>query len=89
MSMIYRVYAKNSVGRVVVKASHATIDEALTEAGSVLSSGSALVWIVDEEGNLILPTDQVKARLDQSAHPLRHFANGWSHSPAETLPPSE
>jgi hypothetical protein len=34
MSMIYCVHATNSVGRVVVKASHATIDDALTEAGS-------------------------------------------------------
>jgi hypothetical protein len=28
---------------------------------------SAFVWIVDEEGNLILPPDQVKVRLTPSA----------------------
>jgi hypothetical protein len=60
---IYRVRATNSVGGVVVKASCATIDEALTEAGIALSGGSFRVWIVDERGNLILPADQVKARL--------------------------
>ena len=67
MSMIYCVHARNSVGRVVVMASHATIDEALTAAGSVLRRGSAFVWIVDGKGNLILPTDQVKIRLDHLA----------------------
>ena len=65
---IYCVHARNRVGRDVVKAaSHATIDEALTEAASELSNGFAFVWIVDGDGNLILPADQVKARLDQSA----------------------
>ena len=50
------------LGRTEVKAaSHATIDVALSEAASALSSGSAFVWIVDGEGNLILPPDQVKA----------------------------
>ena len=68
MSAIYFVHAATCVGRVVVKAaSHATIDEALSEAVSALGSGSAFVWIVDGEGNLVLPPDQVKARLDQSA----------------------
>ena len=40
MSTIYFVHAATSVGRVVVRAdSHATIDEALSEAASALSSG--------------------------------------------------
>jgi hypothetical protein len=52
---------------VVKAASHATIDGALGEAAVTLSSGSAFVWIVDGEGNLVLPPDQIKARLDQSA----------------------
>jgi hypothetical protein len=69
---IYCVHATNSVGGVVVKASRATMDEALTEAGFALSGGSARVWIVDERGNLILPADQVKARLDPSAITPRH-----------------
>jgi hypothetical protein len=68
MSKIYFVHAATSVGRVVVKAaSHATIDEALGEAAVALSAGSAFAWIVDGEGNLVLPPDQVKVRLDQSA----------------------
>jgi hypothetical protein len=75
MSMIYCVHATNSVGRVVVMASHATIDEALTEAGSVLNSGSAFVWIVDRDGNLILPADQVKVRLGRSARAPQGFVH--------------
>jgi len=67
MSTIYCVHAATSEGAAAMKASRATIDEALREAAFALSSGSAFVWIVDGEGNLILPPDQVKARLDQSA----------------------
>ena len=75
MSTIYFVHAATSVGRVVVRAdSHATIDEALSEAASALSSGSAFVWIVDGGGNLILPPGQVKARLDRSARALQGLA---------------
>jgi hypothetical protein len=51
----------------VVKASRAVIDDALTEAEFELSGGAAFVSIVDGEGHLILPADQVKVRLQQSA----------------------
>ena len=67
MSTIYCVHAATSAGVLAMKASRATMDEALREAAFALSSGSAFVWIVDEEGNLILPPDQVKARLTPSA----------------------
>ena len=40
-----------------------TIDEALSGADSMLDNGAASVWIVDGEGNLILPADQVRLRL--------------------------
>ena len=67
MSKIYWVHAATDGGVPVVKASRATIDEALKEAELELSGGAALVWIVDDEGRLILPADQVKARLEQLA----------------------
>ena len=67
MSTIYCVHAATSAGVPAMKASRATMDEALREAAFALSSGSAFVWIVDEEGNLILPPDQVKVRLTPSA----------------------
>jgi hypothetical protein len=63
MSKIYFVHAATGGGVPVVKASRATIDDALREAEFELSGGAAFVWIVDGEGRLILPADQVKARL--------------------------
>jgi hypothetical protein len=74
MSKIYFVHAASSVGVPVVKASRATIDDALREAEFELSGGAAFVWIVDGEGHLILPADQVKARLAQSARAAQSFA---------------
>jgi len=67
MTKIYFVHAATSVGVPLVKASRATIDEALREAEFELSGGAAFVWIVDGDGHLILPADQIKARLHQSA----------------------
>jgi hypothetical protein len=40
-----------------------TIDEALSGADFMLGNGAASVWIVDGEGNLILPAEQVRLRL--------------------------
>jgi hypothetical protein len=40
-----------------------TIDETLRDADFMLGNGAASVWIVDGEGNLILPADQVRLRL--------------------------
>jgi hypothetical protein len=75
MATIYIVHAATKVGRPVARAaSHATIDTALGEAEAALTSGSALVWIVDGEGNLILPPDQVNVRLDRSPRASPDFA---------------
>ena len=54
--------------------SRAAIDEALREAECELSCGTACALIVDRESHLILPADQVKARLDQSARAQQSFA---------------
>jgi hypothetical protein len=74
MSEIYLVHAATSAGIPAVKASRATIDEALREAEFELSGGTAFAWIVDGESHLILSADQVKARLDQSARARQGFA---------------
>ena len=74
MSNIYFVHAATGGGVPVVKASRATIDEALSAAEFELSGEAAFVWIVDGEGRLILPADQVKARLAQSARTPRYLA---------------
>ena len=67
MSKIYFVHAATDRGVPMVKASRATIGEAFREAEFELSGGAAFVWIVDGDGRLILPADQVKARLGQPA----------------------
>jgi len=74
MSMIYLVHAATSAGIPAVMASRATIDEVLREAECELSGGAAFAWIVDGEGHLILPADQVRARLDRSANARQGFA---------------
>ena len=74
MSTIYFVHAATSAGFPAVKASRATIEEALRDAEFELSGGAAVAWIVDEECHLILPADQVKARLDRSANAQQGFA---------------
>lgn len=74
MSTIYCVHAANGIGASVMKASRTTISDALREAKLLLNGGAAFVWIVDRDGNLILPADQVRARLAQSASAPQDFA---------------
>jgi len=40
-----------------------SVDEALREAEKALAAAGDIVWIVDEAGNLVLPADQVRMRL--------------------------
>jgi hypothetical protein len=42
---------------------YASLDDALRGAMFLLGNGAALAWIVDEKRKLILPADQVTARL--------------------------
>ena len=43
--------------------SYPTVDAALHGADEILGKGADSVWIVDREGTLILPADQVRLRL--------------------------
>jgi hypothetical protein len=47
-----------------------SVDEALREAEKTLTAGD-IVWIVDEAGNLVLPADQVRMRLQDRNASLR------------------
>jgi hypothetical protein len=40
-----------------------SVEEALQEAKRKTAASDFDVWIVDNEGNLVLPTDQVHSRL--------------------------
>jgi hypothetical protein len=75
MSTVYCVFAANSIGAPEIKASRATMDEALKAAEFELICGADLVWIVDEDGNLILPADQLRARLARAAGAPQGFAS--------------
>lgn len=44
-----------------------TVEDALRSADAHFGKGADSVWIVDCEGNLILPADQVRFRLVASA----------------------
>jgi hypothetical protein len=74
MAWTYCVHAARSASRPAMKASRATIDEALRDAEAHLNGGAAFVWIVDGEGRLILPADQLKARLEYAARAPQDFA---------------
>ncbi len=43
-----------------------TVDEALDGAKTHTPAADDIIWIVDAEGNLVLPSDQVRMRLEQS-----------------------
>jgi hypothetical protein len=51
-------------GRTATSPPCATIDEALEGANLMLGNGAESVWIVDGEGNLVLPPEQVRMRLN-------------------------
>jgi hypothetical protein len=56
--------APNNGPAVCYSGSHRSVDEALNTAQNVISERGDTVWIVDEEGNLVLPHDQVRVRLN-------------------------
>jgi hypothetical protein len=64
MPTIYCVHAAEREGQSSLKASRITMAEALKEAKLLLMAGASHVWIADKDGKLILPDDQLKARLD-------------------------
>jgi hypothetical protein len=48
-----------------------SVDEALREAQKTVAAAGDIVWIVDEAGNLVLPADQVRQRLQHRNASLR------------------
>ena len=58
-----------------------TIDEALIGANLMLCNGAESVWIIDGEGKLVLPPEQVRIRL----HPSESTSSGPA-SPSEVQP---
>jgi len=48
-----------------------SVDEALREAEKTLAAVGDIVWIVDAAGNLVLPADQMRPRLQHRNASLR------------------
>jgi hypothetical protein len=48
-----------------------SVEEALREAEKTLAAAGDFVWIVDEAGNLVLPAEQVRLRLQHRNASLR------------------
>ena len=42
---------------------YATVEAALQRAKVLISDGAALAWIVNSDGSIFLPADQVRCRL--------------------------
>jgi hypothetical protein len=63
MAINYILNAAAAPGSAVSKTHYSTVDEALRGAKFRLGNGAAMVWIVDRQGHLVLPADQVAARL--------------------------
>ena len=64
MSNYFFVTAAATPGRTTTSPPCTTIDEALEGANFMLGNGVESAWIVDGEGNLVLPPEQVRMRLN-------------------------
>jgi hypothetical protein len=64
MPNYFFVTAAATPGRTTSSPPCSTIDEALRGANFMLGNGADSVWIVDGEGNLVLPPEQVRTRLN-------------------------
>jgi hypothetical protein len=63
MAAKYILNAAAAPGARVSASLHSTIDEALRGAEFRLGNGATIAWIVDRQGNLVLPAEQVAAHL--------------------------
>jgi hypothetical protein len=71
MPMRYFVTTKSALGVKTNPKQFKTIEEALDGAGVLLGDGEPLAWIVDGDGNLVLPADQVRVRLNRPSEVSR------------------
>jgi len=64
MPTCYLVTTKSAEGAKTSNARYTTIEGALDRASLLLGNGEHSVWIIDGAGNLVLPPDQVRLRLN-------------------------
>ncbi len=63
MTTYYFVTATRTPGVTTSSPPYDQFDDALRGAAFMLGNGASEAWIVDREGNLVLPAEQVKLRL--------------------------
>ena len=61
----YLVTTKSAHGAKTSNERYATVDDALRSAKALLEAGAPSVWIINSSGDLILPADQVRLRLQK------------------------
>ena len=71
MRKSYLVALKFAQGVRTTNARYATVEDALLCAKQLLCDGAPAACIIDSEGNLILPADQVRLRLNQASGYVR------------------
>jgi hypothetical protein len=67
MPKCYFVSTHSAAGAKQSGIRYATVEDALSGASEILGNGGVAVRIVDNEGNLILPHDQILLRLNMSS----------------------
>ena len=72
MITYFVVTAATTPGVPVIGPPCPSIEKALCGAKSLLGDGAVTAYVVDSDGNLILPADQVRTRLKLSDSASRH-----------------
>ena len=67
MLKCYLVASKSAQGVSTTDARYATVADALRSVSELLGNDAPAVFIIDSEGNLILPADQVRLRLNPAS----------------------
>jgi len=63
MSKSYRVASNSNQGAGTANLQYATVEDALRSLKGCLVNDSSIISIIDSEGQLVLPADQVRLRL--------------------------
>jgi len=89
MSHYIVMIPSDTAGASLGSPAYGTVEDALQGAKFILSIGAVSAWIVDENGLIILPTEQVVLRLGEQPEPHHLLADdkcGETHD-FRSIPP--